>query len=398
MDKDLYTILNEEQMAAFQKDGYLVLRNTIEKSETKSLQKIIESEVQHTPYPPSLNYPEPAKYTVGGNRMSVPGLASIAEHPKVISAVECLLNQEVYLTAFVAYLRTPGDTGGSAHCDYKRWRPVGSSMNWVFAIIPLTDFNLDYGPLLVSPGSHKMLEVIDHDATILDLKHDPIQKIPEFINPELVAGDLLLMDGRTWHKAPSGTTTDNRSGIFNKYCTVDSPPAAGYYPYNKSSWEALSDSGKRLLPVCFDTSLVSTQLLFESTKETESKFLVLKSSDDKLSLPGGIGWEEEGVGWDIGSRIGSLQLLVKNQTGFDLPWASYIEDIKTETGISRIYGYVDKEFEPPHIPEALWLSQDQLSNSISVNHDISQLIKTWNNKDIVRGKGKAFHQRKHQFD
>ena len=42
MDKDLYSTLTEEQMAAFQKDGYLVLRNTIEKSETKSLQKIIE--------------------------------------------------------------------------------------------------------------------------------------------------------------------------------------------------------------------------------------------------------------------------------------------------------------------------------------------------------------------
>ena len=27
-------------------------------------------------------------------------------------------------------------------------------MNWLFAIVSLTDFDAEYGPLLVSPGSH----------------------------------------------------------------------------------------------------------------------------------------------------------------------------------------------------------------------------------------------------
>ena len=73
-----------------------------------------------------------------------------------IGAVESALGGPAHVTAFVAYLRTPGDKGGGAHSDYKRWRPVGSSMNWAFAIIPLNDFDAEYGPFMVSPKSHKL--------------------------------------------------------------------------------------------------------------------------------------------------------------------------------------------------------------------------------------------------
>ena len=69
--------------------------------------------------------------------------------------------------------RIPAHAGrpgrGRAHCDYKRWRPVGSSMNWAFAIIPLNDFDAEYGPFLVSPKSHRLAQVIDPQARVLDL-------------------------------------------------------------------------------------------------------------------------------------------------------------------------------------------------------------------------------------
>ena len=63
------------------------------------------------PTPASLKYPEPGKYTIAGNKMAESSLASIAEHPTVVNAVECALGQPAHLTAFVAYLRSPGDRG-----------------------------------------------------------------------------------------------------------------------------------------------------------------------------------------------------------------------------------------------------------------------------------------------
>ena len=219
-------------------------------------------------------------------------------------------------------------------------------MRWLFAIIPLNDFNREYGPLLVSPESHKLAQLIDPDAHILDLTRPDPEQLPDFVDPELKAGDLLLMDAHTWHKAPGGTTSDDRVGIFNKYCAVNAPPAAGYYPYDRTAYEALSDAGKRLIPLHFDQPITDTRLLIEATSGSESRyFLTSADGNGSWELPGGAGWEEEKVGWDIGARIGSLQSLVKNQLNVDIPWSSYIEDIVTDGGVSRLYGYADADVD-----------------------------------------------------
>ena len=215
-------------------------------------------------------------------------------------------------------------------------------MRWLFAIIPLNDFDREHGPLLVSPGSHKLTRVVDPEAHILDVTRPDPEQLPDFVDPELGAGDLLLMDMHTWHDAPAGTTSDDRVGIFNKYCAVNAPPAAGYYPYDRAAWDALSDVGKRLIPLHFDRPLTDTRLLIESTSGAEPRYL-LTSADGNGSweLPGGPGWEEEGAGWDVGCLIGSLQSLVKSRLDLDIPWASYIEDAATDGGASRVYGYAD---------------------------------------------------------
>ena len=130
--------LTETQIADYHDCGYLILRGVLSSGEADALRRLVVEETPRLGYPPKLKYPEPGKYTIGGNSMAEPGFAPIAEHPTVVNAVECLLGHSAYLTAYVAYLRSPGDKGSGAHCDYKRWRPVGSSMNWLFAIIPLT--------------------------------------------------------------------------------------------------------------------------------------------------------------------------------------------------------------------------------------------------------------------
>ncbi|MDE0504706.1 MAG: phytanoyl-CoA dioxygenase family protein, partial [Candidatus Poribacteria bacterium] len=145
-------VFSNEQLADYRENGFLIVRNVLSPDETVALREIAETQAECTAFPLSLEYPEPGKYTVSGNMMSAhPGLAPIAEHPTIVHCIESLLGEPAHLAAFVAYVRTPGDKGSNPHNDYKRWRPVGSSMNWLFAIVPLTDFDAEYGPLLVSP-------------------------------------------------------------------------------------------------------------------------------------------------------------------------------------------------------------------------------------------------------
>ena len=394
--------LSKQQIADFHEDGYLIVRNVLSAKEADELRRTVQHEVKRDAYPASLKYPEPAKYTVSGNRIADPGLTEIAEHPTVINAVESALGQPAHLTAYVAYLRTPGDKGGRAHCDYKRWRPVGSSLNWVFAIIPLTDFDTSYGPFLVSPKSHKLTEVIDPDAHILDLTRPNPEELPPFIDPELKAGDLLVVNEHVWHEAPPGTTTEDRCGIFNKYCAVDAPPAAGYYPYNPAALDALSDDGKRLIPTCFDKPITTTRLLIEDASSAASKFLLRRHAErHHWELPGGEGWEEEkGVGWDVGARIGSLQEITQTQLGLEIPWMSYIEDVEEDEGICRVYGFSDENLDTDALANGgcEWFTKSELKQRLGESDAICRAVETWQRDDIIRGKGKACRQSRHQYE
>ncbi|MBK35353.1 MAG: hypothetical protein CME26_07470 [Gemmatimonadetes bacterium] len=393
--------ITKADIEAYHENGYHIIRDVLSRDEASAYRDHVIEEVKRDAFPAKLKYPEPAKYTVSGNRMADPEMSTIVDHPVIVDAVEALLGQPAYLTAFVAYLRSPGDTGGGAHCDYKRWRPVGSSMNWLFAIIPLNDFDESFGPLMVAPGSHKLESVIDRDAHIWDVTAPDREKMAEFVDPDLKAGDVLLMNGHTWHLPPAGSTEQDRVGFFNKYCAVNAPPAAGYYPYSPASRDVLSDEGKRLIPVAFDKPIATTELLIEDTSEAEPRFFLMKVKDDAWGLPGGEGWEEEEAGWDVGSRIASVQSHVQDQLGVDVPWVSYIEDIECEEGVCRVYGYSDGAGSLAALDKegaGAWMTQSELDETLGGDNDISRAARLWRKEDVIRGMGKPNHQSKTQFD
>ena len=211
-----------------------------------------------------------------------------------------------------------------------------------------------------------------------------------------------MVNEHVWHKAPEGTTTEGRCSIFNKYCAVNAPPAAGYYPYNPTALEALIGDGKRLIPVCFEKPMTTTRLLIEDTSMQESKFLLHRDAETaSWELPGGEGWEEEKlVGWDVGARIGSLQELAKTQLGLEMPWMSYIEDGETENGICRVYGFSDDDFDFDTLANGDWdwFTKFELQKRLDESDSICHVIDTWQQAAIVLGKGKACHQSRQQFE
>ena len=398
------SVLSDVQIADYRENGFLVVRNVLPSGETDTLRKIAEEQAECNASPSSLEYPEPGKYTVSGNTMSAhPGLAPIAEHPTIVHCIESLLGEQAHLAAFVAYVRTPGDKGANPHNDYKRWRPVGSSMNWLFAIVPLTDFNTEHGPLLVSPKSHKLHQVIDSDAKILDVTPPDRNKLPDFVDPELKAGDLLLLNMYTWHWAPGGTGGKFRSGIFHKYSAVNAPPAAGHYPYNEAAYRSLSDAGKRLLALHSDAPLTTTRLLVERESPREPAYFLLYDHETQAwQLPSGKSREEEdGIGWDVGSRIAFMQTLTQEQFGVDVPWMSYISDHEERNGLCRIYGYPDENGHFDTLTKSNtrcgWFTSEDAQDMLGEESEIGDIIRTWRRGDVVRGKGVAFGQKEHQF-
>ena len=108
--------------------------------------------------------------------------------------------------------------------------------------------------------------------------------------------------------------------------------------------------------------------------------------------------KKKGPAGDIGCLIGSLQSLVRNRLNLDLPWASYIEDVATDGGVSRVYGYADAEVDRGSLGAGDWFTRDQLLDMLGESHSICRAVSTWHREDLIRGKGKAVSQKEQQFE
>ena len=150
-------MLSADQLRDYDRDGFLVIRGAFTDDEICGFEEGVE---HNPPIDQTLNvtstWPEPGRYTLAHSCLKDPDLAKIAEHDAPVQAArDALRADDVKLTAFVIYDRTPGGPPIGSHNDYKRWRPVGSSMNWLFTIVPFCDYDAAAGPLYVSPGSHR---------------------------------------------------------------------------------------------------------------------------------------------------------------------------------------------------------------------------------------------------
>ena len=142
-------MLSAQQVEQYQQDGYLILRGAVSEDDIARLERGVANNppVDGTLDPYAPKFPEPGRYTLATQCAKDPDLAFIIEHPTITGAAETLLGDAPKLTAYVIYDRTPGGAGLRAHYDYKRWRPVGSSINRRFTIVPFVDFGPESGPL-----------------------------------------------------------------------------------------------------------------------------------------------------------------------------------------------------------------------------------------------------------
>jgi hypothetical protein len=382
-------MLSDDDLRNYHRDGFIVLRGAISDADITRLERGVDNnpplDGTLDPYAPA--YPAPGRYTLATQCLKDPDLAFIVEHEAIVGAVRKVLDDDPILTAYVIYDRTPGGQGLPAHHDYKRWRPVGSSMHWLFTVVPFCDFDADVGPLYVAPGSHH-LERISTGTTPCAEVSPAIKPEPEdFIDPQLKRGDLLLMNMHLWHKADANRSSLHRVGLFNKYAAAHAPPATGYYLYDNDVYAALSDQGKALLGVHSNRSIITTRAILTRERDGETE-LYLQDTASALHLPGGSAWDERAIpDWDLGNMIAPLRAHLIEQVNIEIPWLSYIGDYEEGEGLCRVYGYSlnDHGFPVPY--EGSWLKLSAVETQhLGLGWEL-QAANLWLDPTIVRGKG-----------
>ena len=180
-----------------------------------------------------------------------------------------------------------------------------------------------------SKDPHGLLGAVPPDSA------DPVLQ-GAFVDPQLRAGDLLIMHSCCWHQAPPNYSGTDRIGIFNKYSSARAPPAVGHFPFDSSVRHALPPSARYLLPSSAtqrDDSREGLQLL--STRlvvERGQQYLQVRPIGGEWQWPGGVAWEETSVGWDEGAKVSACRTHFSRLFGEDSspPWMTWIGDYAEE--------------------------------------------------------------------
>ena len=389
--------LSQTQVDRFRDAGFLVVPDLLDAAETSRLAAAARDEFEsHRYLPGGTPYPAPRRYILAEDSLSRPAIRQVVDHPRIVAAAAELLQDEVCLSAFAVFAMPPGSPGTYSdtrrgdelpHWDYRPARPVGSSLRWLFVIVPLADYTDDVGPLLVSPGSHQ-LATLTREGRITRVRPAPTAALPGFVDTRLRRGQVAFMDGFTWHLAHRNRSGQLRFGMYNKYRARSAPPGCGPYLFRASSAAWFGPAGATLVADHARGRICETRLLVEDN----DRFLVLNNV-----VPGGPAQTEaKPAGSDADNVIAQLLVAVKPQLDNRPPWVSYVGDYPAGAGGGdrcRVYACPRGVLPDPRldVPGARWLSADRLDAETG-RAWCTAAATSWLNEPLQRGIGQSYAQ------
>jgi ectoine hydroxylase len=229
--------LTPDQLAQFDRDGYLFFPGLFSPDETRTLTDAVPAL-----YAPREAYnvrekgSDAVRTNFAAHLYSAP-FARLARHPRMVRPVVDLFGEDVYMHQFKVNgkMAFEGDVW-QWHQDYGTWKnddwmPTERAMN---VAIFLDDVNAFNGPLMFIPGSHKK-GVIDakHDLTttsyplwtvdnalITQLVERAGGKQGGIVSPTGPAGSMILFHSCLVHASTSNLSPWNRVSVYLSLCAV----------------------------------------------------------------------------------------------------------------------------------------------------------------------------------
>ncbi|HEX6364419.1 MAG TPA: phytanoyl-CoA dioxygenase family protein [Albitalea sp.] len=230
--------LTPDQLAQFERDGYLFFPGLFSPEETRTLTDAVPAlyarrEIWNVREKGS----DAVRTSFAAHLVSEP-FARLARHPRMVEPVRQLLDGEaLYMHQFKVNgkMAFEGDVW-QWHQDYGTWRnddlmPEPRAMNVAIFLDDVTPFN---GPLMFIPGSHRE-GVVDasHDVTttsypLWTIGPELIARLVEraggkqggIVSPLGPAGSMILFHGCLVHASGSNLSPWNRVAVYLSLCAV----------------------------------------------------------------------------------------------------------------------------------------------------------------------------------
>lgn len=247
--------LSAEQVAAYDRDGFLQLDNVFSDEEVQTLLE----ETQRMASDPAITCLPEAITEPGSNavrsvfRVHQLGelMANLARDARLINVARQILGSEVYMHQSRANMK-PGFKGKEFywHSDFETWHVEDGmpAMRALSCSVLLTDNNACNGPLMLVPGSHR--QFVSCQGRTPDEHYKKSLKQQEYGVPDPVslrllveqggiqpmtakAGSVVFFDCNTMHGSNGNISPWPRANIFMVYNSVENklaPPKYGLTP------------------------------------------------------------------------------------------------------------------------------------------------------------------------
>lgn len=229
--------LSPEQLAQFERDGYLFFPGQFTPEETAQM-------TQEVPRLYAMERPEnirekgsrAVRTNFAAHLYSAP-FARLARHPRMVKPVEQLFGEKLYMHQFKVNGKQAfnGDVW-QWHQDYGTWlnddlMPTPRAMNVAIFLDEVNEFN---GPLMFIPGSHRLGALpAGHDLTttsypLWTIDNDAIGELVAkaggreggIVAPKGPAGSMLLFHSCLVHASGSNLSPWNRVAVYLSLCAV----------------------------------------------------------------------------------------------------------------------------------------------------------------------------------
>jgi len=224
--------LTTEQLAAFDRDGYMFFPELFSRAEVD----VLTAEVPkiYAEFRPEVVREKDGvtPRTSFAAHTYNPAYAKLARHPRLVEPVTQFFGEGVYMHQFKinGKMAFDGDVW-QWHQDYGTWRrdddmPEPRAMNIAVFLDEVNEFN---GPLMFIPGSHKagVLEA-GHDTQttsypLWTIDHTTITRLVQrggIVAPKGPPGCVVMFHGNLVHASGSNMSPWNRNIVYLSLCAV----------------------------------------------------------------------------------------------------------------------------------------------------------------------------------
>lgn len=197
----------DADVAAIERDGFLIVENLLNDHETRTLQDELEPWLVKTPRCEGDFYGW-STTRVGGLLSKAPIVQHLVLNARILAIAEALLKPAcdyVQLNLTQATRIHPGERAQAPHRDEEMWPADTQGRHWLLNVMwAVSDFTEENGATRLWPGSHRRS---------LDRSEDPAASVPS----SMPQGSACLFLGSLTHGAGANQSNAARTGVIVSY-------------------------------------------------------------------------------------------------------------------------------------------------------------------------------------